>query len=115
LAFQWSCTVSRSGWQASTPPESRTRDKREKFYGKYATAWLKERIEGKVVTLRTELDGKGKFGRILAKVYFGRRFINNQMVEGSMAVAYHGQSKDLVKQQHKTNFMKLEEQGVKPE
>jgi len=52
-------------------PECRTRDLKEKKRGLAAKARLKELIkEGKnKVIVQTEIDKKGKFGRLLGKLY----------------------------------------------
>ena len=54
---------------------------------------------------------KGKFGRILGWVWCNGVNINNQMIDEHMAVAYHGQSKDDIEQQHLANRTILQEQG----
>ena len=52
-------------------PESRTRDKEEKKRGLASKARLKELIkEGKnVFTIETSVDKKGKYGRLLGKLF----------------------------------------------
>jgi len=100
-------------------PESRTRDKVEKRYGLYAKNYLKERL-GKTSTLRTQKDGKGKFGRILGSfiVYDSTtdsyRSVNDMMIEQHIAVAYHGQSKDDIEGEHLRNREILAEKGINP-
>ena len=54
-------------------PESRTRDLEEKKYGKAAARFLESQITTGTVTLRTHLDGRGKFGRILGVHRLRRR------------------------------------------
>ena len=98
-------------------PESRTRDKVEKVFGFYAKDYLKQHL-GKTSTLRTKKDGKGKFGRILGEfiVYDSEtdsyRSVNQMMVEKHIAVAYHGQSKDDIEEEHLKNREILLEQKV---
>jgi len=98
-------------------PESRTRDKVEKVFGKYAAAYLKEHL-GKESTLRTRKDGKGKFGRILGEfIVYDRgwdayRSVNEMMIENHIAVAYHGQSKDDIEEEHLKNREILLEKKV---
>jgi micrococcal nuclease len=100
-------------------PESRTRDKVEKVFGKYAAAYLKAHL-GKESVLRTKKDGKGKFGRILGefivydKGWDAYRSVNEMMIENHIAVAYHGQSKDDIEEEHLKNREILWEQGVIP-
>mgnify|MGYP003135868998 CR=1 FL=1 len=48
-------------------PESRTRDLDEKRYGLKAKEWLKERLSDGAI-LKTRLDKKGKYGRILGEL-----------------------------------------------
>ena len=94
-------------------PESRTRDKEEKKYGLAAKAYLTECIEtADTVILATNKDAEGKFGRMLGTiigVYSNdldgemKVDINNKMVMNHHAVAYHGQSKDEIKEQHLVN------------
>lgn len=89
-------------------PESRTRDKVEKRYGLYAKNYLKSRL-GKTSTLRTQKDGKGKFGRILGEfiIYDAEtdayRSVNQMMIEKHIAVEYHGQSKEDIEEAHLKN------------
>ena len=98
-------------------PESRTRDKVEKVFGKYAAAYLKAHL-GKESTLRTRKDGKGKFGRILGefivydKAWDAYRSVNEMMIENHIAVAYHGQSKDDIEEEHLKNREILLEKKV---
>ena len=94
-------------------PESRTRDKEEKKYGKAASAFLKEHLKLGTVYLRTYKDGKGKFGRILGEFWVeehnethnisAKTNINQLMIEARHAVAYHGQSKEEIAEQHIKN------------
>ena len=94
-------------------PESRTRDKDEKARGKMASAFLKDSIDnGKTVVLQTKLsDSRGKFGRVLASVVVDDVDINQAMIENHLAVAYHGQSKDDIEEEHLRNRDILIEQG----
>ena len=51
-------------------PESRTRDIREKKFGKLATQRVKELLlEGSKYTVKTQFDSKGKFGRTMVDVH----------------------------------------------
>lgn len=93
-------------------PESRTRDLVEKKFGLYAKEFLKARL-GKTCTLRTRLDKKGKFGRILGEFIDAEgNSINQIMIDQHTAVAYHGQSKDDIEEQHLKNRDLLIEQGL---
>lgn len=70
-------------------PESRTRDLEEKKLGKNATRFL-EGILGETCILRTTLDKKGKYGRILGTLYDNPYdiSINEQMVQAGQATWY---------------------------
>ena len=70
-------------------PESRTRDKEEKFYGKLSAKFLKEQCKNSSeIFLKTYLDKKGKFGRILGELIVDGVNINKMMIEKYMAVSY---------------------------
>ena len=93
-------------------PESRTRDLEEKKFGLLAKEYLTEKLSTEDIIVTTEVDNeKGKFGRILGWVWCNGVNINNQMIDEHMAVAYHGQSKDDIEQQHLANRTILQEQG----
>jgi len=93
-------------------PESRTRDLEEKKFGLLAKEYLMEKLDGEELIVTTEVDNeKGKFGRILGWVWADGVNINNQMIIDHMAVAYEGQSKDDVEQEHLKNREILKEQG----
>ena len=89
-------------------PESRTRDKEEKKYGLYAKQWLKQALRKNAI-IRTKKDGRGKFGRILGEfviydpVYDHETTVNSVMVRDHIAVAYHGQSKEDIAEEHIKN------------
>ena len=88
-------------------PESRTRDPIEKVFGKMAGSFLKDKL-GERCTLRTRMDGKGKFGRILGEFITGDSedegmTVNEIMIRDNLAVAYHGQSKNDIEAEHLNN------------
>ena len=100
-------------------PESRTRDLEEKKCGKLAAQYIEDHIkEGSTFTLRTHLDGKGKYGRILGELIcyvpeFDREMsLNEAMIIKKLAVAYHGQSKLSIEVEHLENREYLYEQGL---
>ena len=85
-------------------PESRTRDKVEKFYGMLAKEYLKGKlVVGEQYKLRTT-KSKGKFGRILGEFFTLENDpevnqvvevnVNESLVKAHHAVEYHGQSKE---------------------
>jgi micrococcal nuclease len=93
-------------------PESRTRDLDEKRYGLKAKEWLKERLSDGAV-LKTRLDKKGKYGRILGEFLVLENEghpqfeypvnVNEEMIAKHLAVSYHGQSKEQIKEAHLVN------------
>ena len=100
-------------------PESRTRDLEEKKCGKLAAQYIADHIqEGTTFTLRTRLDGKGKYGRILGELIcyvpeFDREMsLNESMVQKHLAVEYHGQSKLAIEAEHLKNREILYESGM---
>ena len=102
-------------------PESRTRDLEEKKCGKLAAKYIEEHIQvSSSFTLRTRLDGKGKYGRILGELIcfvpeFDREMsLNDAMIIKNLAVKYHGQSKSDIEEEHLKNREYLYEQGLVP-
>ena len=90
-------------------PESRTRDAEEKVFGNLAKNFVQVRLPvGSNQVLRTKLDGKGKFGRILGEFVIGETPLNSLLIESNNAVKYHGQSKDDIEKEHLENRKKLQ-------
>jgi len=97
-------------------PESRTRDLVEKKFGlqskKMIESWMPV---GSIQTLVTVKDKAGKFGRILGKFKIfdpktdRQTTINDWMIEHNHAVAYHGQSKEAIADEHLKNYQKVME------
>lgn len=99
-------------------PESRTRDSVEKIFGKTAAKFLKSKL-GEKCTLKTRLDGKGKYGRILGEfvvydeVTDSYMTVNDIMIRDHYAVKYYGQSKDEVEDEHlKNRDLLIEKMGL---
>jgi len=98
-------------------PECRTRDPEEKKCGLLAKKFIEENLPT-TFTLRTRLDGKGKYGRILGELvtYYGEYdrevSLNQVMINKNLAVAYTGQSKDDIEAEHLKNREILYESGV---
>ena len=93
-------------------PESRTRDLEEKKYGLAAKEFLTGMLDDDAgILLKTYKDEKGKFGRILGELWrttnYADKSVNDYMVEKYHAVAYYGQSKEDVAQQHLDNRKRL--------
>ena len=99
-------------------PESRTRDSVEKIFGNTAAKFLKSKL-GEKCTLKTRLDGKGKYGRILGEfvvydeVTDSYMTVNDIMIRDHYAVKYYGQSKDEVEDEHlKNRDLLIEKMGL---
>ena len=93
-------------------PESRTRDLVEKKYGLAAKKFVEKHLPlGSKQTLRTRLDDRGKFGRILGEFVLTTQWegkdipttINEQLVRQHHAVKYFGQSKEDIEEEHLEN------------
>ena len=89
-------------------PESRTRDLEEKKYGLAAKKFLTEMLnDPKGLTLKTSKDATGKYGRILGELWrvsnYSNQSINQFMIDKHHAVAYYGQSKQDIAEQHLLN------------
>lgn len=89
-------------------PESRTRDLEEKKYGLAAKKFLTEMLnDPKGLTLKTSKDATGKYGRILGEIWrtsnYSHQSINQFMIDKHHAVAYYGQSKQDIAEQHLLN------------
>lgn len=111
LGFGMSYNKQRVRLMGIDTPESRTRDLDEKVYGKAAKKYLKQLLASGNVSLVSH--DKGKFGRILGElfvkdneghpVFENQISINEHMIINKHAVAYHGQSKDEIQEQHLEN------------
>ena len=89
-------------------PESRTRDKVEKRFGLLAKEFVKKFVKGSDVILTTQkYDAKGKFGRILGDIMVDGKSLAQTMIEEHHAVAYHGQSKEDIREAHLANRKKV--------
>ena len=84
-------------------PESRTSDDEEKVYGLLAKQRLITLLADAKV-LRTFKDGRGKYGRILGKFKMkDGSILNENMIDEHHAVAYYGQSKESIEEEHIKN------------
>ena len=88
-------------------PESRTRDLEEKKYGLAAKEFLTKWLSAGNITLKTQKDAEGKFGRILGELWYNDVNINQKMVEEHHAVEYTGQSKSEIVSEHLFNRTKV--------
>ena len=65
--------------------------------------------------LKTQKDAEGKYGRILGEIWrttnYADKSINQYMIDKHHAAAYHGQSKELIEDEHIKNrqFVSLTE------
>jgi len=85
-------------------PESRTSDKEEKVYGLMAKKFVLSHLPiGSIQVLRTRKDGKGKYGRILGEFVVEDTTLNQLLIDTHNAVAYFGQSKDDIAEEHLRN------------
>jgi micrococcal nuclease len=91
-------------------PESRTSNKEEKVYGLAAKHFVENYLpKGSTQVLRTRKDGVGKYGRILGEfvVFDGSKdmetTLNKLLIDTHNAVAYFGQSKDDIEEEHIKN------------
>ena len=75
-----------------------------KALGKLAKQFVKSLLPADtMITIKTELDAKGKFGRVLATVMIDgdEDSLNDFMVAQRLAIPYHGQNKSLVLKEHR--------------
>jgi len=86
-------------------PESRTRDLVEKKYGLMSKDFLKDKLKNaeKIVIKTHKGEETGKFGRILGEIFCDNVNIIQQMCDVGHAVAYYGQSKDDIQEEHIKN------------
>jgi micrococcal nuclease len=85
-------------------PESRTRDKEEKVYGMMAKKFVQDHLPlGSTQVLRTHKDDVGKYGRILGEFIVNDTTLNQLLIDTHNAVAYFGQSKDAIEEEHLKN------------
>ena len=98
-------------------PESRTRDKREKKFGKLATARVMELLPvgQKFVATSKKYNSTGKFGRSMMDFELPDdplgRTLCTVLVAEHHAVRYHGQNKKEIRPEHEANWDILEGKG----
>lgn len=95
-------------------PESRTRDVIEKEYGMMSKKYLTNKLKSaKKISIKTyKGEETGKFGRILGEIFCDGENINKKMCDQGHAVAYYGQSKDDIQEEHLKNRKLFEDLGV---
>ena len=94
-------------------PESRTKDLKEKSAGLLAKDIVKGFIDtGSVITIKTLLDNKGKYGRILGTIVDEKGInLNEYLIDNAYAVEYYGQAKDNIRELHDENYKELVDRG----
>jgi len=60
----------------------------ERPEGLKSAEWLRSRIYGEEIILKTHKDKKGKYGRWLAEVYFEGVNLNQQLIKEGLAEPY---------------------------
>lgn len=115
LGFRMS-HYTRARLYAVDTPESRTRNLREKKFGKLATARMNELcpVGSKQSIISYKLD---KYGRPLIDIRLPRRIkhqstVNKLLVHERLAVQYRGQNKADVRTAHEANWDYLESRGL---
>lgn len=100
-------------------PETRGGTAELKALGYAAKNYVKEELPpGSKVLVRTYIDGRGKFGRLLASIYksegdgFATKSINSRLLEMRLAVEYMGQSKADIMIAHHANVRYHQESGL---
>ena len=94
-------------------PESRTRHLDEKARGKLAKDFLSFCLASSDEhIIKTSVDSKGKFGRVLGTIYCDESNINQLMIDKHHAVEYRGQSKDEIAAEHLANRQILIDQEI---
>jgi len=120
LGFGVTLTDERVRIMGIDTPESRTRDKVEKVFGKAAKQALLDML-GETSILKTQInrdgeDMKGKFGRILGDFIVDRHgesiSVVDALIEDGHAVDYYGGSKEDIQSAHMVNRKKLIDEGV---
>ena len=73
-------------------PELRSKDVEERKAGQEARDYVADKILNKVVKIEV-IKKKEKYGRILAKIYFHGKCLNDEMVEKGYGIPYDGGKK----------------------
>ncbi len=81
------------------------------YYGPEASAKNAELVQGRVVTLRKDVDNADRYGRLLRYVYVDDLFVNAELVRLGYAEAYPYSPNTM----HEDLFTRLEDQARKAE
>lgn len=94
-------------------PETRTKNPLEKKCGLLVKEYVQSLLKvNQIYTMKTHLDKKGKFGRILADFRIHTVFLSELLITKGYAVKYTGQSKELVRAAHIANQQRLINEGL---
>ena len=86
--YKWNCRLSRVD-----TPELRTKNIKEKEFGKKVRDKLREQILNKVIELKCgEFD---KYGRLLVEIFYDNKNINDWLIENGFAKQYDGGKKSI--------------------
>lgn len=84
--YKWNCRLINID-----TPEIRTRNLREKAYGKKVRDYLRKKILNKIVTVSCkDFD---KYGRLLVEIFYEDENINNWLIDNGYAKVYDGGTK----------------------
>lgn len=70
------------------PETRRTARKEVGYYGQEAKEYLRTMLNGKQVKLVFDVGKRDRYGRLLAYVYLGNKFVNAELVKQGYAVSY---------------------------
>jgi micrococcal nuclease len=88
-------------------PEINSKYHRGEFFGKESQKYLKQRLEGKEVTLKMGAETRDKYGRLLAYIYLpDGTFINEELVKMGYAETFRSKPCE-----YREAFLKLEEEA----
>lgn len=86
--FKWNCRLS-----GVDTPELRTKNKKEKEFGYKVRDHLREKILGKIITLKCgEFD---KYGRLLGEIFIDDESVNKWLIKNEYAFEYDGGTKKI--------------------
>ena len=68
-------------------PETKDPRRAPEPFGPEATEFTRRLVEGREVTLKFDLQRKDRYGRFLAYVYVGDRFVNEEIIRAGMGQA----------------------------
>ena len=84
--YKWNCRLINVD-----TPEIRTRNLKEKAYGKKVRDYLRKKILNKIVTVSCkDFD---KYGRLLVEIFYEDENINNWLIDNGYAKVYDGGTK----------------------